>query len=332
MKLIAACFSLMLSHALGLPTWNSSHGSSPDHEVLPIHPFPLGTWVENLLVRQNGHILATIYTPLPEVYQIVPQSKQTTLVATIPNNRNALGIAEGPKSNIIYVIGEDFPVSTLRGVKGSNAIYEIDLDNFDISNGRRKAAVNLALRVPNATALNGIAPVNAAEGLYVSTDFDGGSIYLLNLVTGDAKVIVSNEWTKRLTGAAGGADGIKVHEGHIYWTTFSANVFARIPINEAGMPSGAAEKLADVFSDDFCFGPRGEAYLTLPAENAIGVWEPDSKEVQKLPGEIFGPTAVQLGAGGDRLIITTSGNDTQYPDHVTRPGAVVSLDLRSHSW
>lgn len=97
------------------------------------------------------------------------------------------------------------------------------------------------------------------------------------------------------------------------------------------MPTGEAEKLTDVFSDDFCFGPGSEAYLTLPEQNAIGVWEPGSKEVRKLPGQVFGSTAVQLGAAGDRLIVSTSGKDTQYRDHVTRPGKVVSIRLPPHA-
>ncbi|KAF7197356.1 putative hetero-Diels-Alderase [Pseudocercospora fuligena] len=329
-------FSLMLTFLLGvvhclpktktLSTYDISRPSK-DHRVRDLQVFQVGTWVENLYVRPNGRILATIYTPFPGIYEIDPHSEQAALVAILPGIANVLGIAEGRTPSTIYAIGEDFPVTTLKGVRGSNSIYEVDLRKFDATRGRQKADVKIALNVSNATALNGLAPVDAAKGLYVSTDFDAGSIYLLNLVTGAASIIVSNEWTAHLPGSAGGADGIKVRDGYIYWTSFSANVFARIPIDEAGMPTGEAEKLADVFSDDFCFGWTDEVYLTMPEQNAIGIWKPGQRSVLPLPGSVFGSTAVQLGSDGRSLVVTTSGNDTQYPDNITRPGKVVELRL-----
>lgn len=336
MYTITAFTLLLLSNTVCLPTQGrplaftapgDSLSTSASHNVRDLHTFELGTWVENLLVRPSGRILATVYTPLPEIYEIDPHSRQTSLVATLPGVSNLLGIAEGPRSETVYVVGEDFPVTTLEGVKGSNSIYELDLRDFDASHGSRKAGVKLALRVANATALNGLAPVNAAERTYVATDFGAGSIYLLNLMTGQSKVIVENEWTEKQAGAAGGADGIKVKDGYIYWTTFSANVFARIPIDDSGTPTGAPEELVDIFSDDFCFGPQREAYLTMPGQNSIGIWRPGQKLISMLPGTVYGPTAVQLGLDGTSLIVTTSGNDTQYPDHITRPGKVVELRL-----
>ncbi|KAK4506318.1 hypothetical protein PRZ48_000048 [Zasmidium cellare] len=328
--------SLILMTLLGIvhclpkrnpPFTNFPPPPSKEGTVRDLQVFQLGTWVENLYVRPNGQILATIYTPFSGVYETHKSSKQATLAAIIPGIANVLGIAEGRTPETVYVIGEDFPVTTLKGVKGSNSIYQVDLREFDTSGGLQRADVKIALKVPNGTALNGLAPVNAAKGLYVSTDFDAGSIYLLNIVTGETSVIISNEWTAHLPGSAGGADGIKVRDGYIYWTSFSANVFARVPIDEAGMPTGAPEKLADVFSDDFCFGWSDEVHLTMPEQSAIGVWRPGQQSVQPLPGRVSGPTAVQLGVDGRSLIVTTSGNDTQYPNNITRPGKVVEIRL-----
>jgi hypothetical protein len=50
-----------------------------------------------------------------------------------------------------------------------------------------------------------------------------------------------------------------------------------------------------------------------------------TKSVSLLFAEVYGLTALQLGIGGTSLIITASENDTQYPDHVTRPGKVAEL-------
>jgi len=68
-----------------------------------IHEFPLGTWVENLAVRKNGQILASILTT-PEIYLVDPSQQPPTaaLVATFPA-LGCLGIAE-VKPDLFYVI------------------------------------------------------------------------------------------------------------------------------------------------------------------------------------------------------------------------------------
>lgn len=55
--------------------------------------FPNGTWVENIAVRWNGHLLVTLLNR-PEVWEVEPLSGHSELVYSFPEATGTLGIAE----------------------------------------------------------------------------------------------------------------------------------------------------------------------------------------------------------------------------------------------
>ena len=80
--------------------------------------FPNGTWVENLAVRSNGQILATLLS-IPELYQVDPIGGQhPQLIHRFPMVTGLTGITEVEK-DVFVVIAGNWSLKTLSTTPGS---------------------------------------------------------------------------------------------------------------------------------------------------------------------------------------------------------------------
>ena len=79
------------------------------------------TWVENLAIRSNDAILATLLTT-PELYQIDPsQRTDPILIHTFPFALGLAGITEA-EPDVFYIVAGNSTVPALTRVKGPCSI------------------------------------------------------------------------------------------------------------------------------------------------------------------------------------------------------------------
>lgn len=85
--------------------------------VRNVWEFSNPTWVENIAVRSNGHLLVTILSS-PDLYQIDPTGKPPQLVHTFPQYTGLLGIAE-IESDVFAVVTSNVTLATLTSIQGT---------------------------------------------------------------------------------------------------------------------------------------------------------------------------------------------------------------------
>ncbi|KAK5713394.1 hypothetical protein LTR17_017575 [Elasticomyces elasticus] len=218
-----ACIALLAStsHCTACPV--TSTPAQHDVAIRTVYEFPNTTWVENLAVRPNGHILTTIIG-LPEVWNVDPISQTAELVYTFPSPANSvLGITETEPDVFAVVVGF-FNPATISGLKGSYSIWSIDLreEHRDGSgphhhhqsppNGTQ-AHVNKVTDIPSAVFLNGLTTIPSSRGeLILVGDSFLGVIYSVNLRTAAVAIVLDEPEFKPLQTALFllGVNGIHV--------------------------------------------------------------------------------------------------------------------------
>jgi hypothetical protein len=69
-----------------------------------------------------------------------------------------------------------------------------------------------------------------------------------------------------------GINGIKIRDGHLYWTYTGEIFFCRIKIDEHGNVVGGTEILVlDCLGDDFVSDKKGGTWITHHGLNTMGV-------------------------------------------------------------
>ncbi|KAL0941587.1 uncharacterized protein CTRU02_204350 [Colletotrichum truncatum] len=246
----------------------------PSH-VTTVHTVPGTATLENLAVRNNGHILVASVTS-STLYQLSPTNEGDPVgVAEIAGVTGLLGISE-LEPDLFYVIG-----SNLTSTENSNGVWKVDLRNFEVSrNGTiiQPAKISLVKRIPSARQLNGMTPLaaNDTTNLLIS-DSSLGTIIRLNVVTGDVKTIhQEREMAPLDTGLNIGVNGIRIRGNSLYFVSLDQGLFARLPISLTdGSAAGPVEILASniTFGDDFALSNDGKrAYVaTNGPQEVLGV-------------------------------------------------------------
>jgi sugar lactone lactonase YvrE len=109
-----------------------------------------------------------------------------------------------------------------------------------------------------------------------------------------------------------GVNGIKVHDGYLYFTNSGKGTLGRVPISTvSGVVTGPAEVLVSgIQPDDFTIGRGGLAWIAQSAINTLSVLLKDGTVVDVLGSAneltIGGPTACLFGKKG-QLFCTTNG-------------------------
>ncbi len=94
-------------------------------QVEVIYEFPKPSWVENLVVRPSGQILANLLFA-PELWQVDPWQKTAQKVYTFPSPYNGLlGIAGA--SDTYYVISGIFQPADLNVTAHQFAIWQVQM-------------------------------------------------------------------------------------------------------------------------------------------------------------------------------------------------------------
>ncbi|MCJ1403251.1 hypothetical protein MMC11_006474 [Xylographa trunciseda] len=292
-----------------------------------IHEFPLGTWVENLAIRANGQILATLITA-PELYQVDPSgSLPPILVHTFPDVSSLLGIVEtGP--DIFHLIAGNWTPSTVSSTRGSYSIWRVALADH------LPATVKKVVSLPAAGFLNGMVNLDSAAGLVLVADSLLGVVWRVDLHTGAAAIVIDDPLTATSGTLVLGVNGLKIRGPYLYFTNSDLEIFARVPIHPDGSPAGPAHVLATGLTgiDDFHFDAAGNAFIAQDLANQLCYLPDGAANASVLVGSpdtyvLGGPTACQFGRGkNDRrsLYVTSNGGATLYATGAFVEGGRVS--------
>ncbi|KAK5720826.1 hypothetical protein LTR15_006788 [Elasticomyces elasticus] len=349
-----ACIALLAfaSHCTAFPV-ASQHVAA----IRTVYEFPNTTWVENLAVRPNGHILATIIG-LPEVWNVDPFSQTAELVYTFPEPANSvLGITETEPDVFAVVVGF-FNPATISGLKGSYSIWSIDLreEHWDGSGAHRhhqppsndtKAQVNKITDIPSAVFLNGLTTLPSSKGeLILVGDSFQGVVYSVNLRTAAFAMVLDEPEFKPLQSALFllGVNGIHVSakSDYLYFVnSFQVPLLGRVPITSKGTASGPVEIVVSKTdflrnegfqADDFALDGDNTAWIAGNPSGYLLKITSDGNVTEVIGGNstlIAGDTAAAFGKGrqSEVLYLVTNGGLAYTADGVVG-GKVVAVNTK----
>lgn len=132
--ILVLAFFLGLASALTI-NHPRSNGLEQESQGNLIHQFPDPTWVENIAVRKNGHLLVTIVIS-PELYLIDPltssldptSNKTATLIHSFaPSFAAVLGITETQPDQFYVVVGNLSLAPPLNAGLGTYTFWSVNL-------------------------------------------------------------------------------------------------------------------------------------------------------------------------------------------------------------
>lgn len=315
--------------------------------LLPVHDLLRSDIIkfENLAIRPNGQILTTTTYPNASIYQVDPLGiLPMTLIHQIPNITSATGITEG-KPDVFYIASGDISLkSPTDTVPQSYSITEIDMRSvLVLPNGTltRKPIVKRVASLPNAALPNGIAFADPTSDNLLVADTFRGLIWNVNVSSGAVGVTLNDTTTKGDIGSgssATGINGIKVHNGTIYWTNTGRSTLYRIPVDEEGnVPSGVSPTLitSNLTCDDLVVDNEGNTYVAGPLDIITKVSPLGQKEViagafNSTTSDLIGPTAIRFGRlASDQWSMYVTSNGGVQGVAVVVPGSagVSRIDL-----
>ena len=323
-------------------TANPNHDKqqrSPPSLPLPveiIYQFPRGTWVENLAIRSNGLILATILFA-PKIYQVDPKTRTASLVANIPVETGLLGIAEIEK-DVFYVVAGNFTITPTR-TPGNFSVWRVDVNTFKPN--KTLAEVEKVVDIPQAQFLNGATVLSRKEGTLLIADSLFGTVFRVNTRSKEAKIIIEDTLFG-ITPASSllGINGLKLgRNGELYFTNSDQGLLGRISIRPDGTAKAKGEVLSReiVFADDFAVGKVG-FFVTQNGPNQLSFVPPGGGKALVLVGPndqpgLKGPTSAAIGKGKGKLgrgslYVGTSGGLLNYQSaNVTVGGTISRVEI-----
>ncbi|KAI5834784.1 hypothetical protein K523DRAFT_262410, partial [Schizophyllum commune Tattone D] len=270
---LAALIGLALSTAHAAP----AGFPEPSPQVQEIYVFPVNTSVENLAVRSNGHVLASVDSA-PELYQISPYAvdPRPALVHSFDGYGGLLGIVELAEDQF-YVAAGNFSVFTLESVPGSWSIFHVDLSSFKAQPDgsiASPAAIEKVADIPEGELLNGLGVFSAEEGLVYVADSGSGIIYLVDVASGDYWPAIQDPLSVKGEPIPDYPAANGVHydaESHsVYFTNVAQELFARVPVAANGSQAGPAEVVAQgELYDDFLLDGAGSAIVAVFGSNDV---------------------------------------------------------------
>lgn len=331
--------ALTCTHATPLPT-PGNHLQLPVHNITRFANFGF----ENLAVRPNGQILTTTTNPNASIYQVDPLNiLPPTIVHTIPNVTSANGIVEGMPDMYYVASGHINLTSPADTVPSSYSITELDMRGvFVLPNGRlsRKPTTKHIASLPNAALLNGIALARSESEHLLVADTFRGLIWNVNVQTGRVGIALNDTTTKGSSSNPAGINGVKVHNGSLYWTNTGQSKLYKVAIDKQGnVPDGCKPETiaSNLVCDDFVLDHKGNAYVASPLGLITKVGPSGEQEIvagNSTGSKLNGPTAVRFGRlASDRwsLYITTDGGIPQFGGPVNGTQGVSRIDLQSAS-
>ncbi|KAF5361573.1 hypothetical protein D9757_011544 [Collybiopsis confluens] len=334
--MLALRVALLLGSAIGCAFSSiiPSGRRATEGTIQTIHTFSNGTIMENLAIRSNGQILATVVTR-PDLYLLEPKvNSPATLLHTFTGFQTVFGIVE-LENDQFYVVTGNASVLALTSVQGSWVAWKVDMHAY--SRGS-KNFVSMVARLPGPKLVNGVGILNKEAGLLYLADPFGGAISVLNVYNGHQYVAINNSLT--IPGppynTTLGVNGVHVYQAnsratpYVYWSNTAQSKLVRMPIHLSdGTPAGRPEVILSGYElDDFTFDSQGNILQAVIGSSSIFKINPNTKKYTVVGGsmdstELAGPSAIQLGRlSSDKNVAYVTLNGLGKV-----PGAVKMLNL-----
>ncbi|KAI1735682.1 hypothetical protein F4680DRAFT_434819 [Xylaria scruposa] len=303
----------------------------PAHNVFQFNE--TGTWLENIAVRANGDLLATMLNPTASLYTLkrpYSATREFSLLHTFENATGLLGITETSSDNfaILSIQLGNSPSSA----PGSSTIWGVSFEH-DAFKTRKIASL------PDVLVPNGITSIPDSSAVLLS-DSSGGTITRCDTLTGTCEIVLKRTETAPAPGNVEptGINGIHYRDGYIYWSNSNLVSIFRIPVDREGYPVAEEEpeivgKVDALFIDDFAEDFAGRFYIATGTNNTIVELQQggSSKVVAGSLTEltVAGSTAAAFGRTAEDsriLYVTTNGAIKAPVNGKTEPAKIVAID------
>ncbi|EJD41873.1 hypothetical protein AURDEDRAFT_68231 [Auricularia subglabra TFB-10046 SS5] len=301
--------------------------------VRTVSRFPNGTWVENIAVRSNGHLLVTLLSA-PEVWDIDPVSGLRRLVAQFfpTPGVGAGGIAE-VAPDVFAVATNNVTVAPLNSILNSGIVWLVDLRGT-------RPSVKKVTDIPEASSLNGMTRLDGRGRVLVS-DPGSGTVFRVDTRTGAVAVAVQDPlFTAPPPPALQlGVNGIRLRGRDLFFANSGKGLLGHVPIRADGTAAGAVRVIAtDITPDDFALRPgtSREAFACLNPDNTVALVASNGT-VAPIAGSIDStlipnPTSAQFGRtivdAGTLYVTTAGGLASPVNGTFIEGGKVVAIDVR----
>lgn len=340
---ISLIFATFVTPTIGLPSsYHAQELSVVGRPKLPlpievIYEFPQGYWCENLAIRGNGQILATI-TTRPELYLVDPKKERDAIRLYSFPATSVIGIVE-LGADVFYVATGNVTLSS-TGVPsvtpGSSTVWEVDMRSFSVRDGRPARVSKIAV-FPDAGNLNGLAVLNRRKRLLLGADSLGGRIWQLNVSTKQIKIFSEDPLTKPApdSNLPVGINGIRVREGAVYFSNTGREIIARLNVKYLETPIGSAVAVVTGLSgmDDFAIGPNGAFFSAQNLNDSLSYAPASGGPAEFIANITANPTSVVFGRrreDSQSVYISCAGGTSEEFNSPSPPrGKILRVDVKA---
>jgi hypothetical protein len=301
--------------------------------------FPIGSEVENLVLRPSGSVLVVLNT-FPGIYEVETTANATPRV--VYTFQNAVGTssiaASSLQPDVYFFISGNFSFQTFSPTPGSYAIHRLSFDEHDKLIAKELASLE-AISQPN-----GMISVPGTPYVLIA-DTRAGFVYRFDTETLELTTYFDDPLLKpdTTTPPIFGVNGIKLSRGYLYFSNTVKQIVARVKASGKESPLvGTPEIVATPTAiDDFIVNDfNGDLYLAENGANALGFVCCDGAN-GTVPETLFdGPNSTALlsptaaiwakGAEGRTLLVSNAGGFIQQVTGVNFTGGagikIVHLD------
>ena len=297
-----------------------------------LYQFSTPTFIENIIVRPNGHLLLTTFRE-GSLFGLNPEAgdSEAYLVAKLPNVSALTGIVQIEPDVYAITGGTHVPPMRFTSMKCSTV---------DLRQGLEQVKVEMVMDVTGTNMLNGMASLPDNKSICLSLDSIEGRVFRLDVESRKVDVVYQHALLKpREDGKKVplGANGAKIHNGHLYFTNSARELFCRLKIKDdnSGEIEGEPEVLTsnsdaavDMSYDDFDIHAEEEvAYVGRHSDAIYKISLSDGRQELFAGGEgqelIESPTCCALSKDRKKLFVGAAGKVGEFK------GKVVEIDVEN---
>jgi sugar lactone lactonase YvrE len=279
--------------------------------------FATAATVETLAVLAQDPAALEAIEIAPNGTLYITNDVEGTILTTDREGRNAKKIALAGQHPQVLLLTADGSMVVTAHAKAPDysglARGKFELTNLDtaVLVLDRAGKLKRSFPGPADSFFNGIARVR--EGLYIVADSTGGSLWRLDLKAGKLEPWFTDASVESAAGKGkfGGSNGIKVHQGWVYYT--SRGAMWKVKIGPDGKPEGGAVQHSARGGDDFDFAADGSIYIAGD-KNLLKI-APDGSVSTVAELGVDCP-AVRLTRDGHAALMTTRGSFPGFPGPV----------------
>jgi sugar lactone lactonase YvrE len=317
MKITVPSLALVLAAGLGS---TALAGLPPIFDAKPralaaahtVTAFPAGTFLENIVALPDGTLLVNSHLD-GTIYRVAIAGGQASIFAKIPGTIAGISAADDGA----------FIVSGWADGKHP-AVFTVSA----------AGQVETLVLLPDGQFPNGVTRLVGTR--YLVADSYRGVIWEIDTAARTTRIWLESPELVRTdpNDPVPGVNGLKVHDGALYFSNTQASTLHQIALSSTGRPQGKPRLVAaPVNLDDFAFGPDGAIYGTTHVFNlALRVSVPDGavSVIAEADAGVVGCTAAAFGAttaDRDTLYVVGNGGLSMPPPGGPQPAKVVALKI-----